>query len=206
MHALGGTAANATHLTQQIYARYTEPHRAYHGASHVTACLQQLDSVDTRNLADCMPEVECAIWLHDIVYDTHASDNEEQSAALAQRELRACGVPANAIERIAVHILATKTHIAQNNDTILVLDIDLSILGAPATIYAGFEAQIRNEYSWVPERHYCEGRKQVLKRFLAREHIYGTAHFRTQYEAQARVNLAAAIANLERRGTSQVRQ
>ncbi len=37
-------------------------------------------------------------------------------------------------------------------------------------------------------------RKAVLQSFLARPRIYGTAHFQQRYEAQARRNLAAAVA------------
>jgi predicted metal-dependent HD superfamily phosphohydrolase len=36
-------------------------------------------------------------------------------------------------------------------------------------------------------------RKAVLKSFLARPHIYSTAHFRQRHETQARANLALAI-------------
>jgi predicted metal-dependent HD superfamily phosphohydrolase len=102
-------------------------------------------------------EAELALWFHDAVYRSWRRDNEVQSAALAARTLHAA--PAETVERIRQLILAT-THRDGGfpGDTALVLDVDLSILGAPAKVYAQFERAIRRGYWWVSRARYVAGR------------------------------------------------
>jgi predicted metal-dependent HD superfamily phosphohydrolase len=183
-------------LMKRIRAGYSESHRAYHTADHVCACLKLFDTPEVAALATSRAEVECALWLHDWVYDTQAQDNEEQSASLAKSGLLAAGVSEAVAERVAQHILATKSHLAANADSQLVVDIDLAILGAPPALYARFEEWIRAEYSWVPEEHYRAGRRAVLERFLERPSIYSHKLFQSQRESQARSNIKQALATL----------
>jgi predicted metal-dependent HD superfamily phosphohydrolase len=175
---------------------YDEPHRAYHSASHVLACLRLLDDPEVKALAASLPEVLAAIWFHDAVYDPRARDNEEASARLASEVLGRAGVAPEAIARIAAHVRATKDHVATSPDAQLVIDVDLSILGESPEVYARFEDAIRREYAWVPPADYAAGRAAVLGQFLARAAVYGTPLFRARYEARARENVAAAIAKL----------
>ena len=46
-----------------------------------------------RPLATQPDAMEIALWYHDAIYDTHAADNEEQSATLAAHILRDAAVP-----------------------------------------------------------------------------------------------------------------
>lgn len=169
---------------------YAEEHRVYHDARHISACLALLDDPAIR----ATPEVEAAIWFHDAVYDTHANDNEERSAVLAEELLR--GVAKERVARIASYILATKHHDAEDHGARLVLDIDLSILGTDPETYDRFETEIRREYAWVDEPLFAAGRAAVLRRFLDRPQIYATALFRERYEQQARENLTRRVATL----------
>lgn len=189
-HSPGGDAY------QNLRTAYDEPHRAYHTASHVVACLRLLDDDAIRALAMNASEVEAALWFHDAIYLPHRSDNEEASARLAEDCLGMAGVERARIARIASYIRATKTHTADTEDGQLVIDIDLSILGEAPEVFARFEAEIRREYAAVSDPDYAAGRTAVLRRFLERPNIYGAPLLRDRYEARARANLARAIANL----------
>lgn len=193
--ALGATGRSRD-LFGTLRAAYNEPERAYHGAAHIAACLRVLDEASVKALAEHPTEVEAALWYHDAIYDTHASDNEEKSALLAEESLGAAGVAAEVVARIASHVRATKDHVAHSTDGQLVIDIDLSILGQSAELFARFEEEIRREYAWVDEPLYVSGRAAVLRRFLERPFIYGTTSFRERYEARARENIATSLATL----------
>ena len=52
--------------------------------------------------------IEAAIWFHDVVYDTHRTDNERLSAEWAGRVLTAAGVPGPTISRVQELVLATE--------------------------------------------------------------------------------------------------
>lgn len=180
-----------------LSAGYAEKARAYHSARHIVACLTLAREAPFRAAASFPHEVDAALWFHDVVYDTHAPDNEERSAALAASSLEAAGVDADVIARVVAHVLSTKHHRAESSDGALVIDIDLSILGADEETFARFEDEIRREYAWVEAAVYATGRAQVLRRFLARPQIYQTAEACRRFEARARTNLARAVAHLE---------
>jgi predicted metal-dependent HD superfamily phosphohydrolase len=168
--------------------------RHYHTLTHLDACFRELD--ETRHLAMRPGEVELALWFHDAIYRSWRRDNEQRSAELAARTLRAASI--ESVERIRQMVLATMHRDeAFAGDTALVVDIDLSILGQSPEIYAQFERAIRREYWWVTRARYVAGRGAVLKRFLARAAIYQHDHFHEKYEAQARANITAALAQLE---------
>lgn len=180
----------------RLRAAYDEPHRAYHTAAHIDACLRLAEERTVRALAEHPAEVEAALWFHDAVYDTHASDNEERSARWAEQALGAAGVAPEVVARVASHVRATKDHEPDSQDGELVVDIDLSILGEAPAVFARFEEEIRREYAWVDAPLYAAGRARVLARFRDRPFIYRTPLFRERYEAQARANLDASIALL----------
>jgi predicted metal-dependent HD superfamily phosphohydrolase len=82
----------------------------------------------------------------------------------------------------------------EDADARLLVDIDLSILGAPAERYAEYERRIRAEYAHVPPALFETRRREILASFLAREPLYLTPSIRARLEAQARINLRQAIA------------
>jgi predicted metal-dependent HD superfamily phosphohydrolase len=81
-------------------------------------------------------------------------------------------------------------------DAQVLVDIDLSILGAEEKRFDEYERQVREEYGWVPEPIYRDKRKAILESFLARATIYNTARFIERYEPRARANLARSLARL----------
>lgn len=170
---------------------YGEPHRAYHNFSHIMALLRH---ADTERALIHRPEiVDLAIWFHDVIYDTHATDNEQRSAAWARRALHSMRIDTHIIEAVEQCILATQSHVVSSSrvvDLPLFLDMDLAILGAPEDVYRQYSRAIRAEYGWVPERDYRRGRAAVLKNFLERPSLFFTPAMATRYEERARHNLA----------------
>lgn len=181
---------------EALQAGYAEAHRAYHDASHLGACFRVFDEPAVRLLAERADEVEAALWFHDAVYDTRRADNEERSAGLAMEHLAGAGVGPQVVERISELVRATQHHEASSADAQLVIDVDLSILGAEEETFLRFEEAIRREYGWVDAARYQAGRAAVLSRFLARPFVYGTPLFRARYEDRARANLAGALLRL----------
>lgn len=179
---------------------YTGEDRHYHGIRHIEALLA-LAGEYRAELND--PEaVEAAIWFHDAIYDSRAKDNETLSAALAANRLGG-KVSAPRLARIVAMIEATATHevpafedASARNDAALLLDMDLSILGAPAAAFDAYEAAVRLEYGWVSEADWRAGRAAVLRNFLARPRIFHTDIFLARFEAQARENMQRSIAAL----------
>lgn len=182
-------------IAENLIIRYAEQHRAYHTPQHLQACFAHFEQVQDQ--CDHPDEVALALWFHDAIYDTHAHDNEEKSAELAVECLISQKIMPIKIERVRKLISATK-HLssATDNDTALLLDIDIGILGSSPTRYVQYEKQIREEYCWVPEELYKQGRKKVLQQFLAHPCIYASAFFKEQYEQQAQLNLRKALSEL----------
>ena len=187
-----GALGDGVAARDDVLQRYAEPWRHYHALQHLGECLGALDA--TMHLVARPAEVEAALWFHDAVYALQQADNEEQSAQLAQRVLGDAGVALEATSRVMDLILVTRhTAIPQAPDEQLLVDIDLSILGAPAARFAEYERQIRTEYSFVPQALFAEKRRAILQTFLARPRLYCTAHFFTTLEKRARANLAGAV-------------
>jgi len=180
-----------------LLERYSETHRHYHDLSHVNHCLDELKTAE--HLAVNSMAVKMAIWFHDAVCDPSAKDNEEKSAELAKTILKKASLSAE-FTKLAVNlILATKHSVPPTDpDEKLITDIDLSSLGAPNEIFDENGQQIRKEYGWVPEELYRAGRSTFLKTLLNRPAIFSTQFFYDKYEAQARRNIARAIAQLSK--------
>jgi predicted metal-dependent HD superfamily phosphohydrolase len=193
-----GATSPVDQLFDEVAAAWAEPHRAYHGTSHLLDCLEQLDAAPGEGADRRL--VEAALWFHDAVYDPRATGNEARSAAWASRGLGAVGVPAPVGAEVARLVLLTR-HTAPATDPAgkLTCDVDLSILGREPEEFAEFERRIRTEYAWVAEATYRSVRADILAGFLRRSPLFLTSHFRRKYESAARRNLEAAIARFRAR-------
>ncbi|MBC7554482.1 MAG: hypothetical protein H7257_10930 [Taibaiella sp.] len=175
-------------LWLEIVTQYSGKGRYYHTLAHLDHLLGQLTAV--RGLITDLDAVLFTMYYHDIVYDARKSNNEEESAALAQERMQCLGVPAVMITRCTQQIMATKQHlISDANDTNLFTDADLSILGSAPEAYALYAGQVRKEYAVYPDLLYNPGRRKVLLHFLDMERIFKTPHFIALFEGQARTNL-----------------
>jgi predicted metal-dependent HD superfamily phosphohydrolase len=189
-------------LIEEARRLHGGPERGYHGWSHPEALLGLLAEVRNR-LSDPVA-VECAIILHDAVYDPRRSDNEARSAALA-REMLDRVVPEVTLRRAVELIEATERHLVtatisadEAEDMRIFLDLDLSTLGASAEAFDRYEAGVRHEYRHVPEALFKAGRAAVLERFLERDQLYLSEWGRERFEAKARENLQRSLKGLRK--------
>jgi predicted metal-dependent HD superfamily phosphohydrolase len=183
-------------LHRDVMLRYSEPHRYYHTPQHLAECFEKVR--DIISLAEHPAEVHVGLWFHDAIYDTRRHDNEQQSADWARAAARELGAGTESAQRIHDLIMFTRHSAAPvGADAQVLVDADLSILGAPPARFQEYEAQIRREYAWVPDEMFRSGRAKILKELLGRPHLYSTTDFQERYEAQARHNLRHSLAYLE---------
>jgi predicted metal-dependent HD superfamily phosphohydrolase len=183
---------------EELQARYSEPHRAYHTLQHLEECFGWFAQV--RPQFRRPGEAAFAIFYHDAIYDTHAHDNEKRSAELANDVISEY-VRGDADADGVIALIMATTHDASplDADAQLLVDIDLSILGASSARFGEYELQIRKEYDWVDRIAFRDGRRKVLVHFLDRPAIYSTPFFRGRLEKQARANLRHSVALLDTR-------
>jgi predicted metal-dependent HD superfamily phosphohydrolase len=182
-------------LIRRLLEAYQQPQRTYHNFHHIESCLSEF--AQTKDLARHPECIEYAIWFHDSIYDTHASDNEVRSADWACQELAQAGVPEEPISVIRGLILATQhAGLLIDPDEQLLADIDLAIFGKSTQEFDEYDQLIHAEYAWVDPVLYRNGRSEVLKKFLSRPMIYQTSHYRIRFEQQARQNLQRALIRL----------
>lgn len=186
-------------IFDDLRARYREPQRHYHTGQHIgelMALSKELYELQQDPFAFGM-----AVWFHDAVYDPQRNDNEELSAELATRmqhkarELNPLFMSVAQVERVATMILQTKRHEWTDGhpDTALFLDLDLSILGAPAARYDEYARQVRAEYAHVSDADFRNGRRAILEAFLRRPALYFTEVGRERWELAARANTAREL-------------
>lgn len=180
-----------------LAAAYTAPDRHYHNLEHLDEVFRTAGRLAA--ITDDTGPLHLAIWFHDVVYDPRARDNEARSASLAVDLLGPIGVPAAVLDRVTRMIQAT-AHLGHqepgDRDTATLLDADLAILGAPEDRYRRYAADIRREYSWVPDAEYRPGRAAVLERFMARPRLYHHELLRKTCEQQAHVNMREELKDL----------
>lgn len=94
------------------------------------------------------------------------------------------------LKKINTLIIATchNSSASGKSESILV-DIDLSILGADPKEYRQYSDAIRKEYKLIPSLIYRKKRKSILNNFLSRPQIFQNKIFYNNYETQARTNI-----------------
>jgi predicted metal-dependent HD superfamily phosphohydrolase len=200
LEEFGVIPATAYPPFDSLVTAYSEPHRHYHTLEH----LAEMFRVVSRLSGSCADPraVQFAVWFHDAVYDPRASDNEERSALLAAATLNELVIWPDGVGKVIELIRAT-AHLSETDptadpDAIVLLDADLAILAASETRYHRYAADIRKEYTHVPDSAYREGRVAVLERFLARPCIYRHPVMIAEGEESARRNLRTEIYLLRR--------
>lgn len=182
----------AARFWNEIVINLHDAGRYYHDLTHLKQMYNEL--LEVKNQIEDWHTILFALYYHDIIYNTQRSDNEAESASLAEKRLNEIGYPENRIQRCIMHILATKGHsLNEDNDTNLFTDSDLSILGSDTKTYTAYKQNIRSEYFNYTNTDYIYGRKKALAHFLNMNSIFKTKYFIEKYEQQARINLEEEI-------------
>lgn len=187
-----------------LLRRWHEPHRHYHDATHLSEVLTAVDALCSAGGVNGANHAvaSLAAWFHDAVYEVDpAAANEAESASLAREQLGRLAVDPEVTERVAAVVLDTASHAltpeaAGDAARLVVHDADLWVLCAPVARFDEYCAQVREEYAHVPVALYAAARAEVLRPFLVREHVYASAHARSEWEPSARENLARELTRL----------
>ncbi len=188
----GAATQSPIQLYDELIASYSQPHRYYHNQQHLAECLEKL--AELRDLATYPAEIEFALWFHDAIYDPLRHDNERLSADWGRTSALNAGFGRAIADRIYYLVMATQSHAKpEDNDTKILIDVDLAILGANAERYSEYEQQIRREYAHVPDEIFRGKRTEILRKFLVKPAIFNTKVFIERYEQQARSNIKFAM-------------
>lgn len=206
------TAAGATATEEQIaeagsrlLRRWENPARRYHGVQHLVELLTRVDELqqETR-LPHC---VRLAAWYHGAVfasdsesaYAAKGGEDEDASAEFARLELRELGLPDTKVDAVAtmVHGLARHVGDPASTDAAVLSDADLAILAADPQRYKAYLLDVRAEYAAIPDERFMRSRRAIVSKLLARGRLY-TSPLGSTWEAQARQNLTAELARLDK--------
>lgn len=204
---LGGSIDDAAHeaweaVGDDLIARWSEPHRHYHGVPHLSSVLRVSSVLDR---AGELPRpsvrtVTLAAWFHDAVYDGEAGRDEEESARLAQRQMDGL-LPDEELVEVARLVALTATHAPEAGDVAgsVLVDADLEVLGRRPDDYARYAAQVRADYAHVDDDQFAVGRAGVLRALLDRPRLFHTRSGYALWEGPARRNVEGELRGLESR-------
>lgn len=151
-------------LRDVLVERFTDSPLAYHNLGHIDQMLGEMARSFPALAERDARILRYAIWLHDVVYDVKAADNERRSADLA---LELLDWPADELRDIETCIMATKGHQTEDRLAQILVDVDLSILAAERADYRRYALAIRDEYRIYPDDAYRVGRARVLDHLCA---------------------------------------
>ena len=183
-----------------LVMRYGEDGRYYHNLQHLGNVLQTVEALS--ELVTDYTAVQLAAWFHDAIYHRQplatSLSNEMQSAEFAAQTLQRMNVSTDTINLVHQLICATQLAALVPHDANfhVLLDADLAILAADREQYDQYAAAIRQEYAFVPDDAYRDGRCQILQSFLDRDRIFLTQPMFEQQEKAARLNIQREIEQL----------
>lgn len=176
----------APELGVELLNRWGEPHRHYHDRRHL---LHVLEALHRLKCAD--RPVLLAAWFHDAVYDGVPGEDEEASAALAEKLLPAAGASRRDTAETARLVRLTAGHAPGPGDErgALLCDADLAVLGRDTAGYDRYAADVRREYGHLDDAAFRAGRRAVLGDLLHRDRLFRTASGERLWGEAARRNL-----------------
>jgi predicted metal-dependent HD superfamily phosphohydrolase len=175
-------------LGRDLLSRWQEPHRHYHDVRHLS---QLLDALAVLSGGTPPRPVALAAWFHDAVHEGVSGADERASAALARTSLEEAGVSTSEREEVVRLVLLTVEHAPEPGDDngVLLVDGDLSVLGQPPGRYHYYSRGVRLEYPQFDDLIFASGRMRALDGLLSKEQLFGSFAGREFWEVQARGNL-----------------
>ncbi|MGA4668369.1 hypothetical protein ACPCG0_00990 [Propionibacteriaceae bacterium Y1923] len=169
---------------RDLWQRWHEPHRDYHGVSHLRSGLAALSTLGAGPL-----EV-VAWWFHDAVHHNDPPWDEQSSAALA-RELLAGLLPDETVTQVARLVLLTINHDPAADDAAgqRLCDADLVLIAAEPRDYRAGVAALRTERPQLSQPEWDALRIAQTGMLLNRAQLFHTDHGRLHWEQPARRNL-----------------
>lgn len=189
------TSPPAAPYGEDLLARWAEPQRRYHTTDHLIAVLDRIDELLVDVRAPDPSAVRLAAWFHDAVYLPERSTNEDRSARLAERALPEAGVSEARTEEVARLVRITADHDPAEGDlnAELLCDADLAVLAGSPEEYGAYAAAVREEYGFVPDDVFREGRANVLRQLLGLPCLFRTPVGYARWEEAARRNMATEL-------------
>ncbi|KSU76777.1 Predicted metal-dependent phosphohydrolase, HD superfamily [Pseudarthrobacter enclensis] len=181
-------------LFLDLLDRWSEPHRHYHGCTHLLSVLEALDLLTEP--AGPPRTVLLAAWFHDAVYRGAAGQDEEESARLAEDRLTHAGLPDQEVDEVARLVRLTSDHRPEPGDTdgTLLCDADLSILGGGPEEYDRYVAAVRKDYAHIGDADFAAGRAAVVRHLLDLDPLFHHPRARDLWQDAAHRNLEGELA------------
>ena len=163
-------------LLAELARRWTERQRFWHGPRHLLAMLEEI--IATTTAGDDRDTLLLAAAYHDAIYDPTASDNEEASAQLLERQARDASSPI--ITRAAALIRASAWQTEPTDDLtarFFALDTRQLADDCPLGERLAYEHAIFREFQFTPWATYQAKRREFLESWATRfpEHRTGVA-------------------------------
>lgn len=184
-HKSDGVKPNWLELLR-VFRMYGRPRRYYHTVHHIAECLRFLKLYGDD---PALGVVRMALIYHDCIYEVGSKTNELDSAT----EWRRYGIPrtftGTFVAQVEELIRLTASHELLEGPMVnstrrqqeIMIDTDMSILGAEAEAYLAYAKAIWQEYRSVGAEAYFKGREHFLK------HLVPTDIFRTPEVKQTRI-------------------
>lgn len=181
----------------ELVRQYEENGRFYHNLHHIESVLKHI--IPFLSVSSNLLALQLAAWFHDVVYDARRHDNETQSAVFARVSLTEMGLAEPDIYEVERLIMLTAGHetAVSDKDGHILLDADLAILAAKSEQYDAYAHAIRQEYAFVPDESYQEGRSNVLRKLAERPFLYYLPEHQN-WEAKAKENMQRELNSLAR--------
>jgi predicted metal-dependent HD superfamily phosphohydrolase len=160
--------------------------RTYHNFNHIEEGIHSLAGIenDCNSLEHSVDNVLLAWFYHDIIYKSNpkTTTNEEESAWYCLSDMIGMGLPAERAGRIYDLVLWTKhdkNPPSSDYHANLIIDIDLLRTALPVDKFFNQNKAIRQEFAFVDDKAWAEGRLAFWKGLLERKNkkIFRTSHF-----------------------------